>query len=146
MTQVHVLAQSKGAGTAHTGTTAETVIKTVTIKGGTLTKDGRLKVDAYLAVTNSANDKTIKVRLGGIAGDVLFSKLVTTVDLVDFSLQIANRGAANSQVAWVTGVAAATADIDTSDDQDLVITATLETDSESITLEDFVVTMVEPTP
>lgn len=149
MTQVHVLAQSRGAHADFTGTgsDAETVLATIPIKGGTLHKDGRLNVKAFFTVTNSANDKIIKVRLGGISGDVMYTKTATTVDMVDFDLEIANRGVANSQVAWVTGVAAVTSgDIDTTDDQDLVITAQLETTTESILMEDYVVTMTEPTP
>jgi type IV pilus biogenesis protein CpaD/CtpE len=146
MTQVYTAGQSRGAGTALTGTVSETILATVTLPAGRLNKDGRLTVEGFLTATNNANAKTLNVRLGGIAGTVLYTTSVASVAQADFRLLIANRGATNSQIAWKSGAAKTTAAVDMSVTQDLVITMTLGNAGDSVTLEDYVVQVVEATP
>lgn len=128
-----------------TGTVSETALATVTIPAGAMGLNGGLEVRTVWSVTNSANTKTCRVRLGGVSGTAhLSSSLTTSATLHDFR-RIRNRGSAASQVCSTaataaspvgnSGVAVTTSVIDTSVSQDVVISGQLGLGSETITLE-----------
>jgi hypothetical protein len=49
---------------SHTGDTAETVLYTLTIPGGTMGPNGILTIDGVLTVTNNANNKNFRLKFG----------------------------------------------------------------------------------
>lgn len=148
--QIKVLGQSSVAvsGAADTN---ENVLATVTVPAGSMGLNGRLRVTALLTLTNSANNKTVRVRLGGIGGSIFTSPVMTTSASTRFQIEIANRGAANSQVGgqqlgtggWgISGNVVATAAIDTSADTTVVITGQKASAGETITLESYLVELI----
>jgi hypothetical protein len=139
----YVLAQS-AAALPKTGDTAETTLATVTVPAGALGPNGTLRITTLWSNTNSANNKTFKVKLAGTAYGSLVS--ATTVITRDQRM-IHNRGTASSQIGMPgtvggfgsSGVAAVTSAIDTSQSQDITFTAQLALGTETITLESYLV-------
>ncbi len=149
---IKVLAQSSVA-VSHTGDTNETIKATVVIPAGAMGLNGRLRVTTLWSTTNSANNKTVRVRLGGIGGTSFLGAIATTTATFKSQIEIGNRNAANSQVAFAsnsftaggwgsTTTAVTTGAIDTSAAQDLVFTATLASAGETITLESYLVELI----
>jgi hypothetical protein len=140
-----ILAQS-GVPASVTGTTAETVLASITIPGGMIGANGSLRVTAAWSHTNSANTKRPIVKLGSTA---FTSVPVTNSTSSQTMTVIRNRGATNSQVSAGSAVfgiggtsnAAVTSAIDTTVDQVLSIRGqlTIGDGSESITLEGYTV-------
>lgn len=136
-----------------TGTTAETALATIPIPAGMLGTSGALRIYCDWTVTNSANDKTLRIRLGGLAGTALTNTAFTTVPNAFHRMLIANRGVANAQIATtdrsrgtdqVSTYELFTAAINTAVAQDLVITGQLESAAETITLENYLVELIVP--
>jgi hypothetical protein len=127
---------------AHTGDTNETVEFTATIPGGYLGPNGRVRVKVATTYTNSANNKTIRVRLGGLAGAVVGQQILTTTASSTFEFDFANNANQAIQVGGVAagiggygaGSAASSGTINTANDQDLVVTAQLANSGETITI------------
>jgi hypothetical protein len=147
-----LLAASAATGMSVTGTTNETALATVSIPAGSMGTSGGLHVYTTWTMTNSANSKTPRIRLGGIAGTAFMAVGFTTAaSFADFR-RIKNRGAANSQVAAAPAAAsspfgasssAVTAGaVDTSAAQDLVISGQLTNTGETLTLESYEVWLI----
>lgn len=139
-----ILAQS-AAPVSHTGDTAEATLASVTIPAGSIGANGQIEVITLWSTTNSANTKTLRVKLGATA----FMAAAATTTLTEQTYtRIANRGAANSQVGYnsanisgfgsTTG-AATTGAIDTTADVTLAITGQLALATETLTLESYIV-------
>lgn len=131
---------------SHTGDTTETVLATVNVPGGAMGPNGALRVTAQFSHTNSANMKTLNVKLGGVSGRAFVTSQPTTSDGNIYQRTIHNRNAQNAQVSQQhnTGVSYGagsprTGTIDTSAAQDLVFTATLANAGETVTLESYLV-------
>lgn len=142
-----VLAQSAVVATK-TGDTVETTLATITIPGGALGATGRIRVSTIWTITNNANAKNIRVRLGGIGGTAFQNVPISTAATAAFETHIANRGAVASQVGWAfgcrfdqvfTSFTPVTGSLNTAIDQDLVITAQLAVGTDSATLEAYMV-------
>lgn len=58
-----------------------------------------VRVTAVFSNNNNANNKTFRIRLGGIAGTIVGTQVQTTATLVVIEVIVMNRAAANSQVA-----------------------------------------------
>ncbi|ODN69560.1 hypothetical protein [Methylobrevis pamukkalensis] len=137
----HTLGKSAGPlpSSPHTGTTAETVLATVAIPAGAMGPNGALRITSLWQYTNSGTDKTLRIRLGGLAGDVVADAVVSTTrtwtDLRVWrnqnsqSAQVGYRTAATNAIAATTTVDFATGSKDTSAAQDLVFTAELASGS-----------------
>lgn len=135
-----------GVALSVTGTLAETVLATVTVPAGAMGINGGLHVHSAWSYTNSANNKQLRAKLGGLAGTSHASIPVsTTAGLADMR-RVRNRGAANSQVGSAAAGASAfslggsgptVSAIDTSVAQDVVFTGTLALVGETITLESY---------
>lgn len=131
--------------------TAENILATVNVPAGAMGLNGILRVYSLWTFTNGADDKICRVRLGGIGGTAFGSTTATTsATLTDFR-QIANRGAANSQVSTSSGVQFATSSgatvtgaIDTSAATTLVLTGQKETGANTLTLEAYTVELLIP--
>ena len=61
------------AAVALTGTTVETTLVTLTIPAGLIGSSGKVKLYPLWSVTNNANNKTVRVKLGGSTGYFLQS-------------------------------------------------------------------------
>lgn len=138
-----VLYTSGAAETALTGTTAEAVIRSIAIPAGIMRLSGSIYYLITWSMTNSADDKSLRVRLGGIAGSIHTGRTVTTNASGQLEGYIQNRGAANSQISQAGGIvgvgestsAVVTGSIDTSAATTLDITGQLENAANSITVQ-----------
>lgn len=140
-----VLGQSAIAQSV-TGTVTETTLASLNIPGGMMGPSGVLRITALFTVTNSANNKTLQVKLGGTS---FFAPVLTTSASAQAVVFIRNRGVQNSQIAAApTGttfgigastVANVTGAVNTALTQPLIITGTLANTGETITLEGFAV-------
>lgn len=147
-----VLAQSAVA-VSHTGDLVETVLATVTIPAGAMRANGAVRVSSLWTYTNSANNKRMRVKLGGVGGTAFFdSTQTTTATYTDPGRTIQNRNSEASQVGrpaastqGSTTSAVVTSAIDTSVAQTIVFTALLANTGETITLESYLVEIM-PAP
>lgn len=131
--------------------TNENILATITIPAGAMGLNGQLRVTTLWTVTNSVNNKVIRVRLGGIGGTAYLGNTLTTSASAADTRVISNRGAANSQVGWQSGLgtggsssAVQTSAIDTSAATTLVITGQKATAGETLTLESYLCELILP--
>lgn len=144
-----MLARSAVAASV-TGTLSETALATLTIKAALMGANGQLRITTLWSHTNSANNKTLKIRLGGISGATMLDVTNTTTLSTHMINTIRNRNAANSQIAnfsiatsFTTNAAVnPTSAVDTTAAQDLVLTGTLANTGETITLESYSVELL----
>lgn len=143
---VRLLAASAVAA-SHTGDTDETVLATITVPAGAMGVNGVIRVTALFTLTSSGNNKTVRMRLGGISGTAFLGPIYTTTATTRIEGQVANRGAVNSQIggspttnAIAFGNAAGavvTGAVDTSQAQTIVISGQLASGADTITLESY---------
>ena len=131
--------------------TNENTLATVTIPAGAMGLNGILRVTSLWSYTNSVNNKTLRIRLGGIGGTSYLAVTATTSSLFADVREIANRGAANSQVTKSSGVqfgtssgAVVTGAIDTTAATTLVLTGQKASAGETLTLESYLVELILP--
>jgi hypothetical protein len=140
-----VLLAASAVAASVTGTTNETALATVTIPAGAMGLNGGVEIRTVWSVTNSANSKTPRIRLGGTSGTQFMAAVFTTTATISDIRSIRNRNSASSQVGSIgasaassigsSTVAVVTGSVDTSAAQDLVISGTLANSGETITLE-----------
>ena len=146
-----ILAVSGTAVSAGANTT-ENVLATITIPGGSMGANGQLWVYSLWSYTNSANNKTLRVRLGGAGGtQALASTHTTSTHFADLRI-IQNVNAQNSQIFFDRGStphpgatsagANITAAIDTSAATTLVLTGQKASAGETLTLSAYSVMVV----
>lgn len=143
-----LLAKSAVAASV-TGTLVETVLATITVPAGLIGVNGQIKVTAFWAFPTSANVKTMRARLGGLAGAIVFSRTATTTIIMKSETTIANRGSASSQYllstmgrgtdGLVDTAIIAPTTVNTAAAQDLVLTGQLALVGETITLEGYTI-------
>jgi Protein of unknown function (DUF2793) len=142
-----VLAASAVAA-SHTGNTTETALATIALPAGAMGPNGVLRVTGVITGTNSANNKTWRLRLGGSGGTEFASFGLTTNGTGVLHRLISNRNNAASQVSMALNstnafgnstTAPATGAIDTANAQDIVISGQLANASETVTLESYMV-------
>lgn len=152
LSQSRILASS-GVALSHTGNTNETVLATVTIPGGAMGANGRLRITTTWTYPNSANIKTLRIRFGGPAGTEYCVNAPTTTTTNRIQHEIINRGAENSQVSgqsiahfgFGTGAAAlVTSAQNTANAVDLVFSAQLASAAETVRLEHYLVELIRP--
>ena len=137
----YILAQS-GAAIAHTGTTAETTLVTVTLPGGAMGTNGSVEIEALWSYTSSANTKTGRMKFGGTSFQT--TSPTTTVTLAQRT-RVTNRNSVSAQVGGPSGAtmigatntAVTTASINTAASVDITITAQLANSGETMTLESY---------
>lgn len=144
-----VLGQS-GVASSVTGTTTETTLATIPVPAGIMGLNGVLRITTVWTVTNSANNKALRVVLGGS----LFSGVdLTTTASAQFQAHIRNRGVANSQIGFIvssgfpfstSGGSPVTGAVNTAVAQNLLITGQLASGAETITLEAYTVELLNP--
>lgn len=148
------LAGSAAAQTAHTGTTNETTIVSVTVPAGLMGANGTLAIFLDWTHTSSGNSKTLRTRFSTISGTIFLAHAATTTTHTLQYLEIANRNSAASQVGGGFGnrgsdgliqqnTTLTTASVDTAAaDTTLVFTAQLANSGETITLERYRVELI----
>lgn len=130
--------------------TSEDVLATITIPAGAMGPNGALRISSNWTVTNSANNKSLRIRLGGIGGTQFLLQVLTGSIAVSDLRMIQNRGAANSQVGGpaqmpattLSGTACVTSAVDTSVSTTLVITGQKALAGEVLTLESYLVELI----
>lgn len=148
----YVLAASAATGMAVTTGTAETTLATVPIPAGAVGANGVIRITTLWSYTNSANTKTLRVRLGGIAGTSFGATVATTTADVQMMHIIRARNSTSSQVGFaanagstftttITGAAGGSLDMTVA--QDLVFTGTTALSGETITLESYIVEILK---
>lgn len=143
---------ASGTAVSAGANTTENTLATVIIPAGAMGTNGILRVTTLWSYTNSANNKTKRVRLGGIGGTA-FLELINTTQASTMNIKmIANRDVANSQVTFnnqsggagnTTG-GVTTGSIDTTASQTLVITGQKASSGETLTLESYIVELIRP--
>lgn len=134
-----VIAQSAVASPI-TGTTTETTLATITVPANVMGANGRIEITTMWSTTNSANNKTLRVKFGSLT---MQSIVMTTNASIQVTAIIANRNNTASQVAspnsstgtGATTNAVQTASIDTTAAVTILITGQLANTGETITLE-----------
>lgn len=148
-----VLANNWVAGTAVTGSTSETLFSngTFTVRGGLMGLNGSLRIEQKLTFTNSANTKTLRVRLGGIGGTAVNDPQVVNLQTAHITTQVDNRNSQSSQIGsnGSVNLSAATnnwrnATINTAVDWDIALTGQLASAGETLTLEGYRITLLRP--
>jgi hypothetical protein len=136
-----------GTAVSHTGNTTETTLVTIPVPANAMGTSGQLVIHTLWSVTNNANSKTLRVKLGGTT---LGSNSVGAQATVSMLTRIANRSSASQQVGMpgnFAGVgnstgAVTTGTVDTTAAQDITITAQLANAADTITLESYLVEII----
>jgi len=110
-----------------TGTTSETTMLTVPIPASLMNKRGRANVFVLLSLTNNANAKTVKVKIGG---QTIVESTSTNKSVQGFSGWMLNL---NSETSQRTGNAVSST-VDTTIANDLVITGQLANSADTVTV------------
>jgi len=127
-----------------TGTATETTLATITIPANVMGPNGQIEIIPLWSVTNSANTKTLRVKLGATT---YFSAVNSSAAGVQPYIRIANCNSTSSQVGFggsASGLAASTAaaitsSIDTTAATTITITGELANTGETITLKSYLV-------
>ena len=135
------------ASVALTGTTSETTLLTVNIPAGLIGISGKVKMYPLYSMTNNANSKTLRVKLGG---STAFSTAVASSSQSSALVIIRNIGSESvqkSSTIVVSGfgnnsAALATLAIDTSVATTITVTGQLANSADTMTLEDFFMEIV----
>lgn len=145
----YILAASAVASSV-TGTATETTLATITLPANSMGANGIVRVITAWTHTNSANNKTLRMKFGGTS---YLNSNVTTNATSRVETQISNRNATGSQVGHSpsatasfssSGSAIVTSAVDTTASVTLLITGQLATTSETITLESYIVEVLVP--
>lgn len=141
------VAQS-GVAVASANSTAEQALATITIPANFMGVNGALYVTALWTLTNNANAKALRVRLGGLAGTEFQNLAGASLVTVSAAMRIQNRGSLSSQVGASVGMnafgatstaAVVTGSLNTGVNQDLVLSVQKATGTDTATLEAYTV-------
>jgi hypothetical protein len=128
-------------GTVNSNTSiVEVTPLTITVPGGIMGKNGRLRYSTLHMQTNSGNTKTLTVKFGGTTVEAL--ALAAFVTVFTGGRSVINRGTHNKQISENSGSTAGGAStaspvfatIDTSADTTLTFSATIAAANEYLTL------------
>ena len=130
-----------------TNTTLETELATMTVKGGLMGAKGKLKIWPLLSMTNSANGKTIKLKMNG---NVFYGNTRTNEAQLQFLSIVRNTNSQSVQkissgitagLGVTTGLVTSLT-VNTSADFTISITGQLASGADTLTLEGFFVEIV----
>jgi hypothetical protein len=141
----YVLASS-GVGVPLTGTLVETTLATITIPAGAMGANGWFTVESAWSMTNSVNNKVMKVALAAVA---IHTETSTTQLSWRNNTKTTNRNSAASQICssnisagyGITANPLTSHTVNTAVAQDITLTGTLANIADTITLEDYTVTV-----
>lgn len=140
----YVISQS-GAGASAGAVVTEEVLATITVPGGAMGANGVIQLFTHFSVNNSVNNKTLRVRVGGVSGTEFMSLAISGTTIASGRLTvIANKNATNSQTAIASignangvgqgTVAPPTASVDTTASWDIVISGQKASSGDTLTL------------
>ena len=123
-----------------TGTTSETTLATITVPAGVIGAKGKVKIYPLFSATNNANNKTLRVKLGGSTGYFLqssgYAQLSNLVIFRNFNSESVQRVSSgmSSGLGSTTGAFTSLA-IDTSAATTIEVTGQLANSGDTLTLE-----------
>lgn len=130
----------------HTGVTGATVLKTVKVPGGTMGKNGMLRITTLWSWNNTTGTKVVQI---AFAGSVTHGSSGTTSQSIELQKSIRNRNSESAQVihnvpnlSTVSGTAVTTIAVDTSVDQDITFLANLSVATDTATLESYLIEVI----
>lgn len=141
-TATEVLLANDQTTLAITGTASEVQTFTLTIPAGMMGANGVLEIVSFFTYTNSANNKTLRVRFGGTSGTVFSTVTTTTSENNTKYLWIRNANSTSSQKGpsagfangFGTGTSAGiTSAVNTASAVDVVVSAQLSLSTETVT-------------
>lgn len=140
----YILKQSAVAVSAGADTTEDT-LATITIPANIIGPNGSVEVLTLWSYTNSANNKTLRVRFSGASGTQYLNTAVTTTATLQHLAIIRNVNSASSQKAGYNGTvsfstsgnAPVTSSVDTTAATTVVITGQKASSGETLTLESY---------
>lgn len=143
-TSFGILARS-GVAASVTGTVGETVLAAIPIPA--IGVNGQLKINTFWTMPNSANSKTVRVRLGGLGGTQISSNGSSAFTTISQAHAYTHLIAANSLSAQntffetprgtdgiITSFGVMTTGVDMTQSQSLVLTGQLSNSGETLTL------------
>jgi len=133
---------SIGAVTA-AADTAENALYTLTVPGGAIGPNGSLHVSFFMIAPGITGTHTMRVRLGGISGTVIYGQAKSANTTWMQKIVVKNLNSASSQAGYMdfqfydvgADGNAKTAAIDTSADMDLVISGQKTVGGDTLTLQ-----------
>lgn len=139
-----IILDQSAVAVVHTGVTTETVLKTIACPA--LGANAQLVIETLWSVPNNANNKTPRIRLGGVN---VHGPVLTTVASFHDRARIANRNNPASQVinansATVFGAttgAVFTSAVNTAVPFDITLTAELASAGDTMKLESYLITL-----
>lgn len=140
---------SFGASLTTPANTNENILATCVIPAGAMGANGSLIIHSAWLTTASANNKTLRIRLGGIAGSAFLSSTVSTAATHVRQTVITNRNDAASQISGFpngnidsSSVALVTGTANTATQTTLVLTGQKASAGEDLILERYFVELV----
>lgn len=142
---IHILANS-GTSSAAPADTNEDVLATITVPAKSMGLNGAVRVTFTAIMTNSVNNKTLRVRFGGIGGTAFYTLVATANDSLSALTIIQNSNntgtqiLASAQTASGLGLstgALPTGAIDTTADTTIVITGQKASAGEALVLKQY---------
>lgn len=146
------LLKASNVSSGVTGVTDETVLATFAFPAKLASPKMVLSINSLWSSTNSSNNKTPRVRLGGISGTTYANPVLTTTAAYQTVTSIRSKNSVSSQVGMASPIIAVysisganpviTSTIDMSaSNTDIVITGQLADSSESLTLQAYSITL-----
>lgn len=149
-----VVLAASGAAVSCDATTNENALATFTLPAYSMGVNGILNIVATWSYTNSANNKIVRIRFGGIAGERLLDSTQTTTASLRTWTEWQNRnrtdqqaggtGQSSSLLAGGIGAAVFTSTQSTIIDQPVILTGTKASGAEVLTLERYVAELIVP--
>jgi len=142
----YLVAQTTAA-VASTNTTAEQTLATFTLPAGILGTNGNFRVYVAGTFTSSGNNKTLRIRLGGVSGTIIGTVVYTTNVVSGYFYDSVTKNVNSAFAQFSTGIGTRTADlvattsgfvassVDTSSAVDIVITCEKATGTETFTVQ-----------
>jgi len=135
------------AAVALTNTTLETSLVTIIIPAGLIGSNGKVKLYPLFSATNNANNKTVRIKLGGSTGYFLqssgYAQLSNLVIFRNFNSESVQKVASGISAGLGLSTGNFTAlTIDTSVATTITITGQLAVGTDTLTLEDLFVEVV----
>lgn len=130
--------------------TVENALATITVPAGSMGPNGVLRITSVWSVTNNANVKTARIRLGGPAGTIYAAPALASMVSLHDVRTIMNRNSESSQIGGNGGTASygvttnsvVTSAIDTSAATTIVFTAQKATGADVMILESYIVELI----
>jgi hypothetical protein len=142
------IAAQSAVSTALTGSTSETTLATISIAAGAVPANGLMRISALFSNTESANNKTVRFRLGGT--QLLDATNTSSTSQAAWYMSEIYFPSTSSQVAMSTGApgvssaAVATGTINMANAESLTITGQLSSSSDTLTLLGYSVEIIAP--